>query len=61
VHKSIVKRHNLLRVIQMVYSGLFAIYKNQRLFSKSVYMKILMADWELSKLRASIGKRGKDA
>jgi len=45
----------------MVYSGLFTIYKNQRLFSKSVYMKILMADWELSKLRASIGKRGKDA
>ena len=63
MYRLIVKRYNLLRVIQSIYSGLLTIYKNQGLFSKKVHMKILLVHWEMDNLRASIGRldRQKDA
>jgi hypothetical protein len=61
MHKAIVKRYNLLRSIQRMYEGLLVIYKNPKLFSKALHMKILLVHWELDNLRSSIGKRQKDA
>jgi hypothetical protein len=63
MHKAIIKRYNLLRAIQSIYSGLLVIYRNQGLFSKKVHMKILLVHWKLDNLRSNIGriKRQKDA
>ena len=59
MHKAIVKRYNLLRVIQRMCSGLYVKYNDRGLFSAAIHMKILLVHWELDKLRASIGKLDK--
>ena len=42
MHKAIVKRYNLLRVIQRMYSGLLVIYDDMGLVSATVHMEILL-------------------
>jgi len=61
MHRAIIKRYNLLRVMQNMYSGLLMIYKDRGLFSTKVHMKILLVHWEIDNMRAGIGRRRKDA
>ena len=57
MHKKVVKRYNLTRILLPIYAALKIVFDNKTIFSKAIHMRILLIHWEIDNLKEELGKK----